>query len=862
MEPDLKLKSVRAGHKGAITKLLKRFDDNGGDFEEDDLLTLIDTLSVKRDILATVNEKIIQQTTEEDIADEIADSDEYLFDLDRKIRKIKKLANTNAQNKVLNPNADNFVPNTQMPSVNHVTQSLENAGPTHAHTSLQLSESIPLTQFTRQSSSVYSDYHKLPKLNLPTFSGSTLDWLSFWDSYESAIHRNPSLSEVQKFNYLKSLLHGDASQTITGFSMTNTNYEKAISLLQERYGQTHKIIQTYMQALLDIPPPLNTVDSLRIYCDKMETYVRGLESLGQTDDTYGSLLVPIILNKLPGEISKNLAREHKSTNWILSDLRIAIRNELDIMEAGNSFERLETPIATAAFFTRTNARETNQAHKETDETVERPDRNTKTCAFCKAHDHASANCTIFKTAPDRLIIVKRDRLCFNCLGRHRVADCKSTNNCWICDNRHHTSICGNNEVDEKGETQSGAVLHSSLTQRVLLKTAIASVRAEDHTTEANILLDEGAQTSFITQALAAQLNLKTDGEEIIELASFGDQGRQVKHMKSATIYLQAEEGDEIGMKVLVVLHIAAPIESHINSIANMTHLRGLKLAHPVSADNLFEINILIGADHYWDIVGDKVIRGNGPTAMESKLGYLISGPITQKTTANRKNSAMTVMVTQGAEGLKSENYDPISYQISRYTANRKRKSDHSPLPVKESLSTQRIENVDEPLMQPQLLYGRRISTLPYPGNGHISNSPGFVNHDTLNNVHCSQQNIINQFWHKWKHEYLTSLREYHRNTGSGSQRIRAGDGVLVHDDLPRTSWTLAIVDKLNTGGDGIARSAVIRTKNGLTSRPVTKLYPLEVPPSEADVEDSSDNDSERLCRKAKREAIEKIKKLR
>ena len=170
--------------------------------------------------------------------------------------------------------------------------------------------------------------------------------------------------------------------------------------------------------------------------------------------------------------------------------------------------------------------------------------------------------------------------------------------------------------------------------------------------------------------------------------------------------------------------------------------------------------------------------------------------------------------------------------------------------------------LDEPLTPAHLLYGRRISTLPYPGNGHIPNSPGFVNHDTLNNVHCSQQNIINQFWHKWKHEYLTSLREYHQNTGSGSHRIRAGDVVLVHDDLPRTSWTLAIVDKLNTGGDGIARSAVIRTKNGLTSRPVTKLYPLEVPPSEADVEDSSDNDSERLCRKAKRKAIEKIKKLR
>ena len=34
-----------------------------------------------------------------------------------------------------------------------------------------------------------------------------------------------------------------------------------------------------------------------------------------------------------------------------------------------------------------------------------------------------------------------------------------------------------------------------------------------------------------------------------------------------------------------------------------------------------------GVDHFWKIVGDHVIRGNGPTAIESKLGYLLSGPL-------------------------------------------------------------------------------------------------------------------------------------------------------------------------------------------------------------------------------------------
>jgi len=38
--------------------------------------------------------------------------------------------------------------------------------------------------------------------------------------------------------------------------------------------------------------------------------------------------------------------------------------------------------------------------------------------------------------------------------------------------------------------------------------------------------------------------------------------------------------------------------------------------------------LLIGADHYWDVVEDKIVRGKGPTAMQSKLGYLLSGSTT------------------------------------------------------------------------------------------------------------------------------------------------------------------------------------------------------------------------------------------
>ncbi|XP_070537230.1 uncharacterized protein [Ptychodera flava] len=63
------------------------------------------------------------------------------------------------------------------------------------------------------------------------------------------------------------------------------------------------------------------------------------------------------------------------------------------------------------------------------------------------------------------------------------------------------------------------------------------------------------------------------------------------------------------------------------SLINVPYLRELTLAHPVSDATSFEISVLIGADYYWDFVEDRVIRGSGPTAVSSKFGYLLSGPI-------------------------------------------------------------------------------------------------------------------------------------------------------------------------------------------------------------------------------------------
>lgn len=120
-------------------------------------------------------------------------------------------------------------------------------------------------------------------------------------------------------------------------------------------------------------------------------------------------------------------------------------------------------------------------------------------------------------------------------------------------------------------------------------------------------------------------------------------------------------------------------------------------------------------------------------------------------------------------------------------------------------------------------------------------------HNTLSKKAKAQALIIKHFWNRWKREYLVSLRETHNDkNGTTKERIKVGDVVVVHDDIPRMRWQLAVVKELQQGQDNAVRSAIIRTSNGVTSRPIVKLYPLEVNAAPVrDTRDVSDNKNNR-----------------
>ena len=172
---------------------------------------------------------------------------------------------------------------------------------------------------------------KLPKLTLPKIRGEFTKWNTFWDSFQSAVHDNPEVSKVDKFNYLNSVLEGPAARAIAGLTLTASNYENAVGILQDRFGKTQQIITAHMDELIKIAPCHNDrPTSLRYVFDQISVHTRGLASLGVSPEQYGSLLIPIIMSKLPNEIRLQEARNSTHEVWKIEDLLLTIKKELKL----------------------------------------------------------------------------------------------------------------------------------------------------------------------------------------------------------------------------------------------------------------------------------------------------------------------------------------------------------------------------------------------------------------------------------------------------------------------------------------------------------------------------------------------------
>ena len=223
---------------------------------------------------------------------------------------------------------------------------------------------------------------KLPKIELPSFSGNALEWTSFWEAFQVTIDQG-DLAEVQKFTYLRSLLSGDALHAIQGLSLTSANYLGALKILKERFGRSEKIVFSHITALLNISCPSFThlnmsvaVSVLWELYDTLQTHIRSLEAHSISSKECGAFLVPLILSRVPDELRLEWARHGEGHENDLNFLMEFLKLEIARRERSDTFaERAKTPSATILGI-------------QTD--------SSKMCGVCNKTNHSIFQCNKFR----------------------------------------------------------------------------------------------------------------------------------------------------------------------------------------------------------------------------------------------------------------------------------------------------------------------------------------------------------------------------------------------------------------------------------------------------------------------------------
>ncbi|XP_071653735.1 uncharacterized protein [Temnothorax longispinosus] len=472
-------------------------------------------------------------------------------------------------------------------------------------------ESVPPSTST-QFRSNNPDYHyhsRLPEIELPKFDGVQSNWLSFKDLFSSIVIKRPSLTSVEKLQ----LLVNEALQALFSLKRMTKESHKEMEMLYTNLTQIYRTLETLQR-------PVETWDDVFVF-----TAVQRLdsESVKAWENHLGS-------NKQP-------------PTW--EQFKDFLFNRLHSLQA---FEKCtlgkSVPSAKSHF-----------SGKPKDDKAGKKN----SCVICSAK-HYVAHCPQYtaKTIEQRLAIIAKHKLCFNCLGLHRASACRVTTRCLKCGSKHHTTIhkfkgkqTNSDQATAKAEPQTDssststkeqasqststntnakAVNSTSVSQltSVLLATAQIIIEGPNgEFTKARALIDQGSEISLITEKIVQRLNLPRR-HSFIPLIGIGAEKtrktRGIVNFKFKPHFNSEYEGS-------ICAHILPKLTASLPSLrceeSAWEHLKNLQFADPKFTVP-GSIDVILGADIYSNLIEEGIVKGavDTPLAQCTKLGWIISGP--------------------------------------------------------------------------------------------------------------------------------------------------------------------------------------------------------------------------------------------
>ena len=393
------------------------------------------------------------------------------------------------------------------------------------------------------------------------------------------------------------------------------------------------IISKHMDALLSVnavTADYHLRDLRRLY-DQSETYIRSLKA---EPESYGSMFFSVLLSKLPPELR------------LLVSPKVSVSTEgLDIEGLLRTFEQELTARERASGPSQPSRRSQSQGQSATSAFVATVP-GSPACVFCE-QSHPSASCTTVTELNDRKKILRSSGRCFNCLRKNHIfKNYRSTTKCKTCHGKHHTSICDkkretgslatptdlNPEAPAFNPTPTHSAVCTSTEKAVLLQTGCTQIFNPSNPSqdcEVWVLFASGSQKSYLTDRAMRLLQLKPVGEQTQSIAAIGARRGQVKVCPIVLVCLCLKGYPNVCLPLHVVTTICEPLSCQpiTASVESCDYLLGPDLADSAKGDSLLLIDVLIGCDHYWKLVTGGVCRGEkGPTAIHTKLGWILSGP--------------------------------------------------------------------------------------------------------------------------------------------------------------------------------------------------------------------------------------------
>ncbi|XP_072400609.1 uncharacterized protein [Diabrotica undecimpunctata] len=561
---------------------------------------------------------------------------------------------------------------------------------------------------SNDSQSVVSEVHgggtkiKLPPIPIPTFDGTVENWLEFKDSFESLIHNDKSITDIQKFHFLKRALQGDATKVVQKRQTTSVSYNIVWKLLCDRYDDTPMLVDFHLDALLLF---LNLVresaDQLRNMLDTVTETLLTLEKLNISVQSWDLIVIHCLTKKFDDNTFR--CWEEKRPKGIvatLDEFKAFLNERVDTLKniERNSKKVKENKWYSAGSHTNRNGNNKWQRHKSfvsTESNLTETNTFSLTnqdpfCHYCK-NKHYINNCEKFGKLRTyvRYEQTKKLGLCLNCLKKanHTSKYCKS-GNCRKCGQKHHTLLhydtrpntetgvgrpSGNKEYAGvkfgEGDSVGGGGLQvgTSSSQalevlqhvgsvvldngievpgEILLSTALIQVMARDGSWQTcRILLDSGSQPNLITSELATKLDLQQDTVTMrifgINQKSSGVSGRCMVSFKSIHSSFQKT------ISCLVVAKICGFIPCQNLNTCQLDIPPHLPLADAGFGCSA-KVDMLLGTEIFYSLlcVGQIKLSEFQPILQKTLLGWILAGPMQNLQTFNSTMCNLNVVDIQ------------------------------------------------------------------------------------------------------------------------------------------------------------------------------------------------------------------------